>query len=354
MAVPEPYDALFDVAKGRCRVTIVAGTVAQRLEPTLSATLGFRIARGRMLFEAQAMNGNIGNKAAPVALAIAVGKELWHVELTSPGTVCGIEVQPAQPEGLEQLPDPGAFVGTLFVRNGSASFTDAGGQRQVITGPASMPLSPEEPRVPVAHTAEMVALYPSWLTPDARPLSANARRSATQFDREIQKDQPVSQSVPAIAGDPQPRIAELACKLLDLTGDYKPLVKALARSDHAEVRQTAIVGLRNWLGTAAENDALMHEELQRNFQPDDAELVYRLLWGFGTQDARDPVVSQQLVGWLMHENIAVRELAIYHLVRLTGGRYRYDYHAHLPQGPRKSAADRWQSHLERNGGALLK
>ena len=60
-------------------------------------------------------------------------------------------------------------------------------------------------------------------------------------------------------------------------------------------------------------------------------------WGFDKKDAQDKMTSYQLVEWLGHDHVAVRQLAFYHVGRLTGR--RFDYGPILPSAQRRSAAD---------------
>jgi hypothetical protein len=175
------------------------------------------------------------------------------------------------------------------------------------------------------------------------------RTFASQFEREFVLDQPVSFTIPAIVKDRRPKLSEFAVQTLSLTGNYRQLLRAL-QADHAESRQAAIIGLKQWLPQAPENGQLLMDEIGRVFRDADQETVYPLLWGFTEDAARDPQTSQQLVTWLGHEEIAIRELAYKNLLDLTGRSNDY-----LPMAPlvqRQAAISRWQDHLRRYGALL--
>lgn len=76
-----------------------------------------------------------------------------------------------------------------------------------------------------------------------------------------------------------------------------------------------------------------------------------VLWGFNHDDAKSSARSQMLVGWLEHEQIAIRELAFWHVQRLTG--LKHDYSPINPPGQRRAAVERWRMHLDKKGGALV-
>ena len=99
-----------------------------------------------------------------------------------------------------------------------------------------------------------------------------------------------------------------------------------------------------------ENGERLKAVLPTTFQSGDVDVVYRLLWGYNKEDARDRTMSDQLVDWLEHDHIAVRELAIYHIYRLTG--QKREYLPHKPAAQRKAAVNRWRDLVDKQGALL--
>src|SRR6185369_13723808 len=152
----------------------------------------------------------------------------------------------------------------------------------------------------------------------------------------------------------RPAMSKLAVDTLALIGAHESLVEALKRSSgpagHEEARLAAIVGLRVWLPLDPDNKKLLKADLDKTFTPADSDIVYRLVWGFNAEDAKNPVTSQQLVTWMDHDEIAIRELAFQYVQKLTDK--KFDYRANAPPEQRKLALNRWWQHLK-NVGALL-
>jgi hypothetical protein len=147
-----------------------------------------------------------------------------------------------------------------------------------------------------------------------------------------------------------PGISTLAVSCLALTAQLEPLVQALAESKYSESRQVAFDGVRQWLvGGAGRSDALK-VELGRWFEQSDVETVHRLLWGFDKADGAGQETSEQLVDWLGHDHIAIREMAFYHVSRITGR--KYEFRPDAAAGRRNKAVARWKSHLERLGALV--
>ena len=148
----------------------------------------------------------------------------------------------------------------------------------------------------------------------------------------------------------KPEMSRLATACLALIGDSSGLLQALDRSEHEEARLTAITGLRQWLVADKANRELLKGELGLRFHAEEADAIYHLLWGYDERDARDPGVSKRLVQWLESDSLAVRELAFYHIFRLTGK--RMDYRASNAPGNRKISVNHWYRHLDREGALL--
>jgi hypothetical protein len=361
IASAEPFHAKIDVGKGLYQATVLGGTSVRALGPTKAGPFGFEIERGRLVFRSRQMsqpgNGELAKKG--VVLAIAVKDELWRIELLESDTVCGIEIEPGQTFGLEEAAK--SFTGGLFVLAGSVRFSDGSGNIRMIHAAANdgwMSLTPVERKAAIAPNAPVTATplltIPNWLDPNGKRSSSSAQLFLKEFPKvamDLQDQQGMSLIVPAIVSDPRPRISELAVKCLAMTQSYQWLVKALAEVEHEESRAVAIYGLRTWLPTSPENGKRLRDELRQFFSTEfDVETVYRLLWGFDKKDAQDKITSFQLVEWLEHDHVAVRQLAFYHIFRLTGR--RFDYGPILPSGQRRSAVNRWLKHLDKEGALV--
>jgi hypothetical protein len=126
----------------------------------------------------------------------------------------------------------------------------------------------------------------------------------------------------------------------------------LTEVTHEESLDAAINGLRNWLPQSPKNGELLKEELVKVYRNDDAETVYRLLWGFNKDDAQNRDTSLQLVNWLEHDELVVRQLAFYHIRRLTG--QKYNYRADLSPTQRAAFARRMRTTVENADGLVRK
>ena len=125
--------------------------------------------------------------------------------------------------------------------------------------------------------------------------------------------------MPAITKDLKPNISDLATKSLALTNRYQELVKVLNEVDHHESRMEAVNGIRNWLLRDPQNGELLKAALQKQFSPEMAETMERLLWGFQNYHSihhlfpRVPFYTYRAVFEKIEPVMLTKEGPIYHL-----------------------------------------
>lgn len=363
LAAPAPFQAALDVGDGIGLMTLHSeandGTSVVVLEGTPSAHLGFELKQGRVTIEA-GPNSTVDNPAGKaVSVRVRAKDEDWSIALLTPGTRCGIEMTPQQPEGFEKPLGADWYVGALYVHSGTVAFADKSGRLMKIDEHEWISLTPSDrgslgdKNNPVP--AQKMLNMPHWLLQGDEATSPEAARLGHLFEKHFEVDAELNLNLPALVKNKRVKLSELAVKALAVTNSYQSLVEALATAprSHHETRVAAIVGLRTWLADSPGNKELLKNELLGYFDPETGEVdtIYRLLWGFGKDDARDIDASVLLVRSLANELLPVREIAYYHFYRLTGNSKR-EYLPHFNDGKRRSAVNRLLERVERKGGLL--
>jgi len=354
LASPSPFVSDLSVATEPLRMSLQGSSIVT-LSGATDAVCMVAIDRGRVVFHSGPPSAEA---AGPVVLRLAIGTLRWRLELTDPDTVCGVQVSPRFPNSFEQDFGGDWYLGGLTVASGTVRLvreeTGAGTSSAAASvvslvqgdwlslAPADVAAAGEGPRP--------LAVLPTWLVPDAQVASSVQRTMSTRFEREFDLQQPIRLSVVAAVKSPLSGISELAVGCLALTGQLEPLVQALAESEFAVTRQAAFDGLRLWLVGASGRGKLLKAELGRWFEQSEVETVYRLLWGFDKSAGAGEETSGQLVDWLSSDHIAIREMAFYHVSRITGR--KYEYRPGAAAGRRNAAVARWRAHLERHGALV--
>ncbi|NQV27971.1 MAG: hypothetical protein HQ518_26780 [Rhodopirellula sp.] len=344
----EPFSALLEISSLNLVVELQGGSVVEFLGATKDEQVSLKLLTGRISVQRRSAETN----TEPVVVGLYLLDEPCRLTLHTPNVLCGAELTAAEANAYEKELGENRYTGNLFIVNGRVSFAGKIAGDVDLTGPSWFPLTPLDRRA-MSETSNHPPLLtvPEWLDPAASRISSTERRYASRFQNEIDEEQPLRNSIPSIVKSKIPSISELAVKTMATIDMHDQLVQVLAEAEFLEARNAAITGLQRWLPAAAENREILRAALQRHFPTDQVDPLYRLLWGYNEEDARNPATSQLLVDWLGHDNQVIRQLAFQQIYRLTG--QRYDYRPINPANQRKVALDRWHAHLERNKGALL-
>ncbi len=344
VANPEPFDALLVVENDLATITIKGGTRLSVLTISEGVDAAFDVERGRMILRTPLTA--VGNK--PAVIHLTLYGEDYQFWLEKPGTEMGLVVDPqpsSAPLGTEQQQ---TFEGACFLTQGEARLILPSGKELQMPSAVSL--------VSFGSRREPSTVHPSVLTPDWMiPLSGSAvtirKNYMRMYENEFLLDTPVAETIPALVESRHPRIAEFAVKTLALTDNYTGLIRGL-QSPHEEARRAALHGLRVWLIKDPKHQELLRAEVERVYPEEDVSTVLRLIAGFSFADAQDPEVSQQLVEWLMHPNVSVREMAFAYIRDFTGGDVTYRYQADRPEHQRALSARRWQEHVRKEGALV--
>lgn len=345
----EPFSALLEISSLDLLIELKGGTVIEYLGATADEQVSLQLLSGRISMQRRSPDTNTER----LVVGLHLLDEPCRFTLQSQSALCGAELNMAEANGYEKDLGEDRYTGGLFVVNGQVGFVGKLAGDVALTGPSWFPLTPVDRRA-MAESDEQPPLLtvPAWLDASSSRISSTQRRYSSRFQNEIDEEQPLKDSIPSIVKSKIPAISELAVKTMAITSMHNELVQALAEAEFLEARNAAIAGLRQWLPAAPENRETMRAALQRHFSPDQVDTLYRLLWGYSEDDARNPATSRLLVDWLGHDSQVIRQLAFNQVYRLTG--QRYDFRPINPANQRKTALDRWYSHLERNDGKLLK
>ncbi|MGZ0168046.1 MAG: hypothetical protein ACKVHE_00660 [Planctomycetales bacterium] len=344
----EPFSTLLEISSLNLLIELQGGSVVEFLGATEDEQVSLKLLSGQISVQRRSPETN----TEPVVVGLQLLDEPCRLTLHSSNLLCGAELTAAAANAYEKELGEDRYTGNLFVVKGRVGFVGKLAGNVALTGPSWFPLTPVD-RKAMAESDERPPLLttPDWLDSSAARISSTQRRYASRFQNEIDEEQPLRDSIPSIVKSKIPAISELAVKTMATVGMNNDLVQVLAEAEFLEARNAAITGLQRWLPAAPENRETLRAALQRHFPPDQVDTLYRLLWGYSEDDARNPATSRLLVDWLGHDDQVIRQLAFQHVYRLTG--QRYDYRPINPANQRKVTLDRWHAHLERNNGSLL-
>lgn len=346
VATPEPFRTEIVIGESVLELTLYGGSRLTFEAGKPNQLLALNINRGRIGLRRPLA----GENKEPLNIGLVVRGQPAELVLLEPGTQCGLEVGQRAPQGRRADAMLASPEGGVSVVTGAVSVAWAGGQPLTVgsdVGWAAWPVPQSAMRVGPLRA------IPSWLSPEGITLTAADKKLHQLFEKEFAVDQPVSVSIPALVQDRREGISELATGTLGLVEDIPTLVKAL-QSEHEKTRLHAIRSLRAWLPVDPNNHAALEMEVARIFPDEDVNDVVELLWGYSLADARDETVSRRLLALMDHSELAIRELAHFHVAALTGRANAHGYRTTLPDAARNASLMGWQNMIERNGGKLLR
>ncbi len=326
--------------------------------------LALELLQGRFIIQSLPQPG----ERALERVQLVIDGLTWTIVLPEEATKLTVAVRPQLANHFEELPEEGLTVTNLWVEGAPVQIQPPNAAPVEIEEyhsvlpvvSAAPPVNPAgengpedaaaEPPVVAPNNEPLPPPQPAWSDGGPLQMTLSQRRDQQEFMKYLERSTNLWLDMQGVANDPNPRIAELATRVLALGQRYESLVTILARSQHEESRTEAIAGLRVWLPRETENRTLMMTSLEKTFTPGTADVVYSLLWGYDEEDARQPDISRRLVDGLRHEHVAVRELSIYWISNLTGQRLGYRPLAVL--ATREQSVTSWERHLDRIGALL--
>jgi len=343
VASPEPFESVLQFV-GLDGELALSGGRARVLPTPPEVDAAVELVRGRLLMR----RSPLAAPDRPLRLQLLIAGRAYRVVLTEPGTVCGIDLRWQPSSAGPEIPQTPRADGELHLLAGKLEIQSAAGGAWTL-GPAASTLAFSNGQ-PV-NSPQSLTAPPEWLSAPTGAAAGVARQQARQFEEAFDLTQPVSASIPALVEHKSPRVAELATGALALVDDYRALVRALS-SPHQEARQAAILGLGVWLRELPEHGPQLQAEVDRYFQPEAAQKIDRLLWGYSLDDGRNPDLSSQLIDALGDAQIAVRELAFLQIRRLVGGSTTYRYHPAGTESQRAASIRQWRTHLQKEGALV--
>lgn len=338
--VPEPFTSGLLIDGGPIEVRILAGSDLTLLKPTASSHGGIHLAQGRVVID----SGAPADGGENVVLLVDVGSHVVEVELGPQSQVAVESVIEVPDKILEGAVNEAA--GTIYVTRGPVEIR--GGKLPAeVDGDDGVEMQLRRITLGDVIEVEPLDAPPTWV--EIKEPSVLTRRYAALFEKLIPDDRRVEPDLRAALKEPTYRPSELAAATISIIGDPQPLVEAL-RNQHEETRIQAIKGLRFWLAADVDRVDELNELLAIVYRDATLTAISRLLVGYEREELGDPDVTATLLSDMGNDEIAVRELAFFHVQRFTGK--SYDYRPNAAFNAREVALRRWHDHVDRDGALL--
>ena len=289
------------------------------LTDSKSADLEFTLDRGRV---------DLTNAKAEGAATVKVKfwDQTWTMKLDSPGTRVALELcgrwpagtrfKPRDPKKTGPEPSPVASL-VLLVFKGSASVSigDFTIGMKAPPGPALIEWDSLEGARPEAKKLEKL---PDWADPEAVATERGKKAAeAVERFRAARAENPAA-AIQKFLDSADPVEQRVALVTLGALDELELLAKELAEAKSLEEWDFGITVLRHWLGRSPGQDQKFYDYLiaVRGYDKNQARIIIQLLYGFSKTELMQPETIDVLIEYVRSDIPAIRNLAVWHLVRL--------------------------------------
>jgi hypothetical protein len=305
--------------------------------------LDLTLARGRIILTSS-------KDKEPARVRIRAQGEVWVLTLEEKGDQAAVEVygrwQRGVPFSQKPRPDEKPVQALLLLALKGVASLKAGPEQYALRAPMQFHWDSISGADAGPQRMEKI---PDWAEPSAGAApSVKFVQNAEDRLREQLRAKPVDAALCSLL-EPRSEAAamrtaanQLAACGMGAVDDLTDLTKALANERDAELRDAAVGALRHWIGRGPGQDQQLYEHLikEAKYSPTQAEIVLQLL--HSPFQADQPETYETLILYLGSDNIAVRELAQWHLYRLAPAGKKIVYNAGAQAADRERAIKEWQ------------
>ena len=317
---------------------------AVRIHENPKVDLDITLSRGIVVFK------NLKDQGAG-KVTVRFRGQTWNITLKDPGALVGMEIYGRYCGGCRKFLDKSgektradvmpSFTVFLLVREGHATI-HTGKQELAMDeppGPALLQWDSDD------NEAEVTRLEKA--PPSLRPTTQEEINKYKTICDSIKHmlEKPVDSVPQEFRDSPDDTERRVAAVLAGALDQVPQMIDALSDTQHADVRDTAVRVLRNWIGRGPRQLERLYQGLTDHgkMTPNQAKTAIQLLFGFDDDQQEQPATYELLIGYLQHDSLPIRELARWHLVRLVPKGQKFDYDAGASEEKRKEATEKWKA-----------
>jgi hypothetical protein len=357
VGIAEPYSAVVENIQGGWSAVVRGSSLFAAMETDAT---GIRMYDGSMVL----LRGVLAEQqGAPVA--VGVGDRVLHISLPDDGQRIGVQVLPMMSTTEQVVVDD-----SVAVAQGSPTLLPLSNPCMVLIfaadGDVAVRFDEAEDPVTIRRgsvlqwdtnsdtlpdvSAALTIIIPEWVTESPDPQTDATKILLSKLATGLQKNESITSAALSLSEDRNPQIAAYAMKLPVMLRRVDELAIMLMQSESQVVRRESIMGLEQILYQVPQGAVRIREVLETRLPESSLADAMRLLEGVTRTAAEERDISEWLVAMLDSKRVALRELAIYNLERVTGDDQGFD--AGDASG-RVAAVRRWQRILSRNNGRLV-
>lgn len=273
----------------------------------------------------------------------------WDAILTEPGTRLALQLYGRWAKGVPFRKEPGrkdvpAADLLVVVRKGQVELTH-GSSFCLLSAPPGPALLHWDNSNEREEACQKLETLPDWVATEQSD-SERAQRiknTVEKLRQQVVKSSP-REAIRSFATSEDPNERATGVISLGALDDLEGLGEVITGTKHPDAWDRAVVVVRHWLGRRPGQDQILYQRLleKRGLKPAQAAGVMQLLHSFGDAELAHPELYTTLVKYLDNDQLGIRGLAHWHLVRLVPAGKEIDYNPLDPKDKRDQARDQWK------------
>lgn len=292
-------------------------------------------------------------KDGPARVRIRFHDQQWEANLTEPGTRIALQLYGRWPKGVPFRKEAGpkdvpAADLLLVVRKGQVELTH-GSCFRILSAPPGPALLHWDNSSAAEEAPQKQETLPDWVATEQSD-SERAQRiknTVEKLRQQVVKSSP-REAARTFATSEDPNERATGVISLGALDDLEGLGGVITATKYPDAWDRAVVVVRHWLGRHPGHDQILYQRLldKRGLKPAQAAGILQLLHSFGDADLAQPDLYTTLVKYLDNDQMGIRGLAHWHLVRLVPAGKDIDFNPLDPKDKRDKARDQWKKLID--------
>jgi hypothetical protein len=289
-------------------------------------------------------------KQGQAIVRIRIRNQSGDLVLAEPGTTVALEIYGRWPKGVpfrkDAKPEDGPALALFLIVLKGEAFVNTPEHAFALKAPPGPALLQGDGIDRTDPRPVYLEELPAWARGGETEQSKRLKAGCDRFRAMALKDG-IGGALDALLKSDNPDDRRLAVYLMAATDDLQRLRDAIATAKSHDVWDAAVLAIRHWIGRQPGQDMILYNRLieLRKYTPVEAETALQLLHSFSDEDLAIPETYQTLIGLLDSDQMMIRGLAHWHLVRLVPGGKDLGYDPLAPKEARIKAIAAWRKHL---------
>ncbi len=312
------------------QVTLGGGTVIELLPPQSPGEANLAVEYGRLV-------------VAPVGTTGAAMRfDLWgrqgEVSFVGPGSLLAVQLRRYRAPGVDPEAGWSHRLVEIYAIGGALRWREEGHPEQVIQAGETFAFL-DDARGGVSPTDQL----PVWV--EGKDVERSDELAAQEMEALLSLDRPLSLSLLELTEHRKSEVRALAVRCLGYLDLYEKFVDMLNDETQRSYWDDHFNELQRALARSPETAREVRIAIEKIRGRPAAPEIYRLLWSYSPDDLASGS-GEKLIGYLAHESLDMRVLAIENLRRITGNTHLY--RPEVAEVRRRTPIQRWRASLEAN------